>query len=416
MEILDWKLMSSGLNEKINKGIILYGASGSGEKAVSILESLGLLDKIIAVLDSDEKKWGKKWMQYEVTSPYKLDTITGDAMIVITSVYLKEIYDFLKNELKCSHKVCSIFAFRQALHYDIMNNHYSYIKENFVNKYKSEYNLWKDNDIIRVIYNQQVLFSVMMKCIMENQNSILLCGMPKTGNVSLLESFKEENKANVIFTYHASYYDAYTFNKLKEVIKKFEKNEIKIFSGVRTPIERIISHKWQDITNTYLNNDKCIPILLDENYEQFIDDLLLNEQLNGNKFNCRDYRYSDTFDWFTDHIQKAFGINVFKYPFDKNKGYCIIKNKNISIFVYRLDKLDKLEDEIKEFSQDSKFKLKKTNIASEKKYIFAYKEYLENIKIKKSFFDALVDSVGMSHFYTKEECMDYRKQWEDKLV
>lgn len=418
MEIIDWKLMSSGLSEEINKGIILYGASGSGERTVKFFENFGrgILDKIIAVVDSDEKKWGRKWMQYNITSPHKLNVITSNAIIIITSVYLREIYNFLNNELKCLHNVCSIFAFKQALHYDIINNKSNYIKSEFIDKYKTKYDLWKNNDILRVVYSQQVRYSFMTKHIMEDQNSILLCGMPKTGNVSLLESFNEQNMDNVIFTYHASYYDIYTLKKLKKIIKKFNKNRIKIFSGVRKPIERIISHKWQDISNTYLNNDKCIPILLDENYECFINDLLLNEQLNGNKFNCRDYRYSNTYDWFTDHIKKAFDIDIFDYPFDKDKGYCIIENKNISIFVYRVDKLDELENEIREFSQNNNFRLKKTNTSLEKKYVFAYNQYLKNVKIKKSFFDNLVNNIGMLHFYTEEECEDYKKKWRDRLV
>ena len=147
-----------------------------------------------------------------------------------------------------------------------------------------------------------------------------------------------------------------------------------------------------------------------------INDLLLYEKFNQNNFNCRDYRYNDSFYWFNDHILKAFGIDIFKYPFDKEKGYSIIVNKNISIFVYRLDKLDELENEIREFSGDNNFKLKRANVASEKRYAFAYREYMQNVKVNTDFFDNLVKSKGMTHFYTEEECKNYRKKWESKLV
>lgn len=59
MEVIDWNLMNNGLSTEINNGIILYGASGAGKKLLEFLRSLGLDNKILAVVDSDDKKWGR---------------------------------------------------------------------------------------------------------------------------------------------------------------------------------------------------------------------------------------------------------------------------------------------------------------------------------------------------------------------
>lgn len=126
--------------------------------------------------------------------------------------------------------------------------------------------------------------------------------------------------------------------------------------------------------------------------------------------------YADIADWFEDHIEKTFDINIFEYPFDKEKGYSIIKKNNISIFIYRLDKLSQLEREIGEFVGDTSFTLVKTNVASDKEYSFAYNEYLKNVKIKKEFFNTLTYSKGMTHFYTDEECRQYKNKWNNKLI
>lgn len=119
---------------------------------------------------------------------------------------------------------------------------------------------------------------------------------------------------------------------------------------------------------------------------------------------------------YKDHIEKVFNINVFNYPFDKDKGYSIIEKNNISIFIYRLDKLSGLEKKIKEFSGNNSFKLQKSNLAKEKRYALAYKQYLEKVKVKKEFFDDLICNDGMEHFYTKQECENYIKKWSSKLV
>ena len=45
MAIIDWEIMNNGLNEVINNGIVLYSASGLGEKTVIFLKELGVDSK-----------------------------------------------------------------------------------------------------------------------------------------------------------------------------------------------------------------------------------------------------------------------------------------------------------------------------------------------------------------------------------
>lgn len=423
MCLIDWELMSCGLSEKIDKGIILYGASGTGKKMAMFLNKLGLNDRVLAVIDSDEKKWEHNWMQYKVSNPKALNLLSKDAIIVITSVYLNEIYQFLKQEIKCSQKICSIFSFQLAIHYDIMNTS-NYIKDEVMINYKIKYELWKKSDMSRLLARRYHIFFDMIKCIIEKPVSILLCGIQKTGNWSLKTSFETSMKLdNVIFTNHESYCDKFTYKNIKEILQIMNQHEIKIISGVREPIERIISQKWQRIEMPYdCYDDSSIPIIVDENYDDFITNLTSYKKSKLNfsvtQFDYNNYInfYADIYDWFEDNIKKIFDINIFEYSFNKEKGYSIINNKNISIFIYRLDKLSKLEKEIGEFIGDTSFTLTKANVASEKKYAFAYNEYLKKVKIKKSFFDSLTCSKGMTHFYTEEECAKYNEKWKDKLI
>lgn len=415
--VIDWKIMSSGLNAEISNGIILYGASGSGERILLLMNELGLSDKVIAVVDSNEKKWGDNWLGYKISNPKLINNISNKAIIVIASVYLDEIFQYLNNELKCLQKICSRFSLIHAIHYDIMNNKTNYINSEIVKKYKLKYNLWKYNE--KKVFNIMIqkYFTDIIRTIMINKESILLCGIQKVGNTSLSVSFdiNKINKQlnNVIFTRHLLYYDKCSFKKIKYILEIFNNNHIKIISGVRKPIERIISQKWQKTGRPYLNDDICISSIVDSSYEKYNMNLKIEEKLGE----MEDFGvYADVVDWFKVYIEKLFKIDVFKYPFNKEKGYSIITKNNISIFIYRLDKLSKLEKEIGEFIGDNSFVLKKENIASEKKYKFAYKQYLEQVRIKKEFFDSLVNSKGMNHFYTDKECKEYLDECKDRLI
>lgn len=411
--IIDWQIMSCGLKLEINNGIILYGASGSGKRIMMLMSELGLSDKVIAVVDSDEKKWGKKWIGYEISNPEIINNISINAIIVITSVYLDEILELLQTKLYCKQRICTVFSFRHAMHYDIMNNKTSSIKKELSEKYREKYNLWKNSMVSEASVILQQYFIDTIKCIMLNPISILLCGIPKTGNTSLRISFNVDlgNKElkDIVFTNHMLYYNKYSYNNIKNILKAFNNRKIKIIAGVREPIERIISHKWQIVEYPYYYNDVCISTFLDKEYGRYNSNLEIKGGYNSEI-------YLDVADWFKNYIEKVFEIDVFKYPFDKEKGYLIINKNNISIFIYRLDKLSKLEREISEFSGHSSFILKKANIASEKKYKFAYQQYLKQVRIEKDFFDSLVESKGMVHFYTTEECKKYKEKWRNKLV
>lgn len=78
----------------------------------------------------------------------------------------------------------------------------------------------------------------------------------------------------------------------------------------------------------------------------------------------------------------------------------------------KMEKIDSLEKVIGSFLGVEKFSLIKGNIASEKQYCYAYKNYLENVKIPTDF--ALHYYNGnkyMDYFYTAEEKKEFCERW-----
>lgn len=87
-------------------------------------------------------------------------------------------------------------------------------------------------------------------------------------------------------------------------------------SGVRDPVERVISGYFQSLGESQSQNN--------------ISDEVLHQKLASD--------ISKITEWF-DHGYFS-KINIYDYPFDKELGYLIIKKGNITIFLYRLDSMN----------------------------------------------------------------------------
>lgn len=83
------------INPKIQeaKSVVIYGTGTSSEKLLSKL----IYDDIYVnfFCDSNPDKWGKEFMGKKIISPEKLKTIKEKCVVLIASVYWKDIYQDL---------------------------------------------------------------------------------------------------------------------------------------------------------------------------------------------------------------------------------------------------------------------------------------------------------------------------------
>ena len=125
----------------------------------------------------------------------------------------------------------------------------------------------------------------------------------------------------------------------------------------------------------------------------------------------------ELFDWFDCELRAAFGIDIFEYPFNRERGYSVTKQGNISILVMRLENLYNLECVIGSFVGVSNFKLENANEANQKLYKYLYDDVRKAIKIPRSLVDSLYKgNQKMDHFYTKEEKENFLKKWEANII
>lgn len=152
---------------------------------------------------------------------------------------------------------------------------------------------------------------------------ILVYQIGKVGSSSIFNSLKELDLPNQdIFQVHIIESAEVSLNnqlkkgfkasktlqdgvKVKKLLRENNYQKIKVIVGVREPISRWISDVFQNIDVRYA--------FLKNAYEQ-ID---LEKTINYIKSTLEDEPFNT---WFDSELKSTFGVDVFQYNFDKDKG------------------------------------------------------------------------------------------------
>jgi len=117
-------------------------------------------------------------------------------------------------------------------------------------------------------------------------------------------------------------------------------------------------------------------------------------------------------DWFEDHINNHFGIDVYSKLFPKN-GYCHYTNKNIELLVIKLEIPNEMKEKaIKEVIGLKSFQLNvKANIGKQKEYAEVYRDFKSKMKFPNDYLEKITKSKFLNHFYSKDEINAMIKRW-----
>lgn len=178
---------------------------------------------------------------------------------------------------------------------------------------------------------------------------------------------------------------------------------LKIVTLVREPISRDYSHFLYHmdelVRSGYLKAEDSMLAACSEG-------IIKRATQNGR------YKYGYQFEWFNEELKAVFGIDVYRYPFDRDKGYSIIRNGNIEVLVIKLERLNDLERVIGEFVNAPHLKLINANEAARKGYRDLYKSMRDVIKIPRQVIDMYYrNNHFMDHFYSEEEKKAFLNSW-----
>lgn len=222
----------------------------------------------------------------------------------------------------------------------------------------------------------------------------------KVGSCTIANSAR----AAGIYAVHVHTFNLLNFDPLdfgdsfiKQIIQK---TSGKVISLVREPIARQVSLLWQRYGNA-----PTVALKAFHSWKEWEERFYAvpNEE--------------DEFEWYIQEFLKILGINIYEYPFDREKGYTVINQDGISVLLLKMEKIDDLEQVIGDFLGEKHFKLEKNNVGGEKKYKYAYQNYLDHVRIPRGFYDHYYkDNKYMDHFYTEEEKATFAMRWKKHIV
>lgn len=379
-----------------NKKIFLFGASAGGYQVKEFFDKIDV--QITAVLDNDKNKWRKTFDdKIEIISLEKFEQIyeteKENILVQISSEYDNEISKQLQR-----HNI-DFITFSEWKH------QIRVIK-------LSEF--YQDNKDLKMIYydlfKRQTIENDSMKFLDKIAIDVnLVLSAPKTGNWTLRDALKK-NSVDYVHIWH-------DFGRIDERIQEIVKSKIqKIIIGIREPIAQNISYLYEFSgffwdTEEYWDESNGV--------QRIFDNYIINKT---NKKQCMNeyvhtYNYSYLIqDFFDEQLKKYFGIDIYQYPFDMEKGYQIYNIDNFEIFVYQLEKLNSLQEEIGNFFGINDFHINTRNSADEKWYKRYYDEAKKEIKLRKEYFEECYSGKYIKHFYNDEDIEKFKKRWIKNVI
>ncbi len=384
----DYKLLQNFETLLNVKNFIVWGV---GEKGKELGKNIYEYTKKVCFVDSDKTKQGE-YCGIPVYSPEEFIEPEGEYAFVLSTDNLK-VQESILEQIELmgiqSAEIYTWYAMQSVLAF--MKN-----RDNLCNKSNIEVILDRlEAKVDEISYAQIMQEQLFLASVTENP--VFIYQSKKVGSVSVV------NSARAAGIYGVHIHD-FSFSKsrtyfLRDMIRKVSG---KIISIVREPIARQVSllwHSWGKFGGDFIIENKYKS--LEEIEHQFYN--IPNRE--------------DEFEWYLKEFKNILDINIYEYPFDKEKGYSIIEKDGISLLLMKTERLNDLESVIGKFLGVEKFKLAEGNMAQNKKYKIAYQNYLQNVRIPQAFYNYYYcNNQYMDHFYTKEEKDVFYQKWKDHIL
>jgi hypothetical protein len=258
--------------------------------------------------------------------------------------------------------------------------------------------------LARIVYPLIFLIKLIL-----GKEQVIIYTMGKVGTVSLGRSIKTNKIQKHYFVNKRPFFE---WNRKDYVPSKqsigskiylaiLMRSKVKIITAFRDPYARNVSLLFQTIHHYlyYLNPGN----IEDDNFSSS------GELLDHYFFDF--VRQEAPFIWFKEELEKTTNVDIFQYPFDKEKGYAIINKNKISILVLTLEKMNQNEEVIADFIGDSTFKLEHKNDGTKKWYADLYESFKARNKLSNEQLVFYYDNDIVRHFYDDAMIESFKKKW-----
>lgn len=394
--------------------VVLYGAGAKGVEIYNFFRKCAI--NVTYFCDSDKNKWQNSLCGVSIISPSQLkDKLTENKMIsiVITCVQYQSVLDslnlygiFCKNTFTGNGAMFAI-ALNCDQHY---MDFYSSVQKNVELTFLKE-------------HCKMIAIQYLKSYITSTEKSIWVYQPGKVGSTTLAFSLGKKGK-QIIHFHSLKYPEQILEGSLQkewiQAVDYIKKRSVKIISVVREPLARDYSTFWQAFSTPY-ERIRILPIVqpnLQNMYNKFMGFMATNEQNGYYKFGVgTPWTWREEFNWFDKEIKDVLGIDIFKYPFDKEKGYSIIKKDNIEILLLKTEKLVDNLDIIRNYVNIQDLTFANANMASQKEYYTLYKQFRKEVRLTKDYVAHYYDkNEKFNHFYTEAEKEYFLESWKNNIV
>jgi len=362
--------------------VIVYGAGNKGFEILALLTEAGNIT-VEAFCDGNVNKktyCGRKVIHIEEMVEY----VAGkNYNVIIASVedYKQMIQELETRNVKAKH-VYTWLGVECAL---LLNQHHPMVDAEAGIAYKESFK--KERECI----HRNGRLYVARDVALQNQE-VLVFQYGKVASWSVYYSLlKKGCNCRRVYDFYGEDDDKQIQKWQEHCREEVRNNGVKIITLVREPIGRYISWIMQNLMEWIANNDS------NSITETMQDDIIASTK------SCHN--------WFHHQIERLTGVDVFDYPFDKEKGYTVIQKNNVEILLLTLEKLKYNEAVIAEFVGIKDFKLINKNITNDKITNYVYEALKKDFKVSEEMLDEVYKAFQMEHFYSDKEIEEYKNKW-----
>lgn len=413
--MIQWSKIDDKLTIYKENKVILFGASRTGWDVKRVLEAEGC--KVTHFCDNNSQKWGTTVEGLPVISPEQLPELCDMNTVVQIACAAPSIGEQLRNLGITSYISYEEYTVRMKLLYRYKMTSQGFWSDEFIkNITREEYILSRGKMSVDIFDYANAAERL------GTEETVIVCCPPKTGDFTLLYSMFSPFSIQCIHSWHS------LENIPLEIRDWLEPRKKKYVIGVREVIAQNLScffeggdwcmwkipEYWFDGGDVQALYDGW---LLHHFGSEYVRSAAKNVPSDFSEWDywCQ-YNNKTRFliqPFFEDSFKKYNGIDVFDYPFDKEKGYSILEipEKNTEIFIYQLEKLNDVAPELGKFVGIENFTLVNGNVAENKWYAAAYHQAKKELKFSRTYFDACFNSKIMNHFYSETDIEKFKTRW-----
>lgn len=386
------------------KEIIIYGAGNLGKETARMLSQLKIHNYDFC--DKDIHKHGTTYMDGSIFSMEAIEA--RENLCVIIAVEKEDAKREIEETVSCISGVefLSFFAVKMLWR--------SLIDKREILVKMDSFSSWH-----RELFNRICIIRNACKC------SILVYQCGKVGSVTLSAGLQKAGIENAHV--HDFFFKTDRVGELvigdeggKDFVKKFNtlhfqnleyieciKEEMKgkkIITLVRDPIAVDLSLVFQWMGRGILDKYFAKQIKEGKTFLEIVLELMLKNQ-------------DRVFNWFNQELKVLSGIDVFAYPFDKEKGYALISENDIDVLVLKTEKLSQMTEIIRKFTGNHKVELVNKNVGENKGYMHMYKEVKKRLDLPEKYVEHYYkNNPYMDHFYSEEEKKAFLMKWAENVT